>query len=329
MPVPEANKFYRAVLEISDQKAHSMTAPEMVEAAKRHLDLTEEQCAEMVPSGTKSRVEDRTRWAMYHLRKAGLLESQSRGLFQITNKGIQLLASQVGDITNKQIDDMQRVEGVQPEPHEVIGSLNDAHFFRNRIGVQHGAKEMDENYQDLLEEETQSDGLTPYEIMDICYREQRQMLIDEILGNVKDIAPSEFEKLVVELLKGMGYGDGKVTGRSSDGGIDGILNQDALGLEKVYIQAKRFDYAQVGEPDIRNFSGSLDPFGATKGVFITTSSFSATARRTAENISRGGKFIRLIDGKELAELMVTHGVGVVTEMTYEVKKLDANYFTEL
>ena len=131
------------------------------------------------------------------------------------------------------------------------------------------------------------------------------------------------------MLANMGYGDGKVTGRTGDRGIDGVLNQDALGLEKVYVQAKRFDYAQVGEPEIRNFSGSLDPFGASKGVFITTSSFSNTARQTAENISRGGKFIRLIDGQELAELMMISGVGVVTEVTYEVKKLDANYFTDL
>ena len=127
----------------------------------------------------------------------------------------------------------------------------------------------------------------------------------------------------------MGYGDGRVVGRSGDQGIDGILNQDTLGLEKVYVQAKRFDNAQVGEPEIRNFSGSLDPYGATKGVFITTSRFSSTAQQTAENISRGGKFIRLIDGEELAKLMISHGVGVVTEITYEVKKLDANYFAEV
>ena len=127
----------------------------------------------------------------------------------------------------------------------------------------------------------------------------------------------------------MGYGDGRVVGRKGDHGIDGILNQDKLGMEKIYVQAKMFESAQVPEPEIRNFSGSLDPFGATKGVFITTSTFPATARQTAEHISRGGKFIRLIDGNELAELMISNGVGVVTEITYEVKKLDANYFSDL
>ena len=126
----------------------------------------------------------------------------------------------------------------------------------------------------------------------------------------------------------MGYGDGRVVGRSGDQGIDGILKQDKLGLEKVYVQAKRYTSDQVGEPDIRNFSGSLVAQGATKGVFIATSSFSPTARQTAEAISMGTQFIRLIDGTELAALMIETGVGVVTETTFSVKKLDANYFTD-
>ncbi len=327
MAVPEANKFYRAVLEVSADTSQSMSTPQMAVAVSAHLRLTEEQLAEMVPSGIKSRVEDRTQWAMYHLEKAGLLERPSRGIYRITDRGIEFLRSHQGEIQNNQIRQMQEVEG--SELQRVPGNLSDAHFLRNRTVLQAGPEERHKNGESLVERDTPSDNLTPYEIMDICYREQRQMLIDEIIDSVKDISPTEFEKLVVGLLKGMGYGDGKVTGKSGDGGIDGILNQDALGLEKIYIQAKRFDYAQVGEPEIRNFSGSLDPFGANKGVFITTSSFSATARRTAENISRGGKFIRLIDGQELAALMISHGVGVVTEVTYEVKKLDANYFAEL
>ena len=110
--------------------------------------------------------------------------------------------------------------------------------------------------------------------------------------------------------------------------IDGILNQDALGLEKVYVQGKRHTNSQVGEPDIRNFSGSLVKHGATKGVFITTSTFSPTARQTAKTIALGNQFIRLIAGQELAELMIKHDVGVVTEVRYEIKKLDANYFTD-
>ena len=125
----------------------------------------------------------------------------------------------------------------------------------------------------------------------------------------------------------MGYGQGQTVGGSGDAGIDGIINQDALGLEKVYIQTKRWEN-QVGEPETRNFSGSLEAKGANKGVFITSTSFGLRARETARFISAGNKFIRLIDGEELARLMINHGVGVVSEIIYDVKKLDENYFAE-
>lgn len=329
MAVPAANKFYRAVLEVSATSAQSMSAPQMVLAIGAHLKLTDEQLAEMVPSGIKSRVEDRTQWAMYHLKNAALLESPSRGIFRITTKGIQVLRSQSGEITNKQIAEMEKTE--VREPQSMPGNPDSASLLRSLRAIQSSPLEDNEDKHSgsSVGQADQTGTATPDELMFFCFREQRQMLIDEILDNLKSVAPPNFERLVVQLLANMGYGDGEVTGRTGDRGIDGVLNQDTLGLEKVYVQAKRFDYAQVGEPEIRNFSGSLDPFGASKGVFITTSRFSANARQTAENISRGGKFIRLIDGPELAELMITHSVGVVTEVTYEVKKLDANYFAEL
>ena len=164
--------------------------------------------------------------------------------------------------------------------------------------------------------------------MAISHGQHLDRLSDEILDSIKGVTPAGFERLVVELLSSMGYGDGRVVGRSGDQGIDGILKQDKLGLEKVYVQAKRHTSDQVGEPDIRNFSGSLVAQRATKGVFITTSSFSPSALQTAEAISMGTQFIRLIDGPELATLMIETGVGVVTEMTFAVKKLDANYFSD-
>ena len=170
--------------------------------------------------------------------------------------------------------------------------------------------------------------LNSYEQLEEVHRELRDGLADELLIILKGMSPARFETLVVNLLERMGYGEGESVGRSGDGGIDGIINQDPLGLEKVYIQAKRWQ-SQVGEPEIRNFSGSLEAKGASKGVFITTSTFSSTARQTAQFISAGNKFIRLIDGGELAGLMIRHGVGVVTEMTYEVKKIDENYFVDL
>ncbi len=299
MPVPAANKFYRAVLEITNEAGKSLSVKEIIERLPAKLHLTDEDLKELVPSKTQTRVENRTYWAISKLKKAGLLEVPERGQPKITFKGEEFLANHQEEIQNSELIRL----AVSEQP---IGTPSD-------VGILDGIP----------------DDLTPDEQLANSYRAHIQMLADETLENVKSISSVGFERLVVELLVSMGYGDGKVVGRSGDQGIDGILNQDTLGLEKVYVQAKRFDYAQVGEPEIRNFSGSLDPFGATKGVFITTSSFSPTARQTAENISRGGKFIRLIDGQELSELMITHSVGVVTETTYEVKKLDANYFAEL
>lgn len=169
---------------------------------------------------------------------------------------------------------------------------------------------------------------SPEEELSTLHRELNNRLADEMLYGVKDISPDGFERLVVNLLEKMGYGEGEVVGGSGDEGIDGIINQDPLGLEKIYVQAKRWQ-RQVGEPHIRNFSASLEAKGASKGVFIVTSTFSSTARQAAQNISAGGKFIRLIDGEELARLMINHGVGVITETTYEVKQLDENYFDDL
>ena len=303
MAVPKLKEFYNAILAIASESSQGKRADQFKEAVCQRLRLSDTDIAETTSSGMKTKVEDRTRWAIYHLQRDGWLESPTRGLYRLSTKGKASSTHQFGE------QNTRKAKQIQGSAHQRID---------------HWSRDLPK-----YNEEDKLDDSTPDEKMAFYFSEQRERLAQEILDNVKGIAPSEFEKLVVELLKRMGYRDGKVTGGSGDGGIDGVLNQDALGLEKVYVQAKRFDYAQVGEPEIRNFSGSLDPFGASKGVFITTSGFSATALRTAENISRGGKFIRLIGGYELAELMISHNLGVVTEITYEVKKLDANYFTEL
>lgn len=170
-------------------------------------------------------------------------------------------------------------------------------------------------------------AVTPEELMAQGNQQLQAKLADELLESIMKLTPDRFEQLVVNLLEKMGYGKGKVVGRSGDGGIDGIINQDELGFEKVYMQAKRWSN-QVGEPEIRNFSGSLDAKSAGKGMFITTSTFSSTAERTAQKISTGNKLILLIDGRELTARMIRHGVGVVTEATYEVKRIDDIYFAE-
>ena len=161
-------------------------------------------------------------------------------------------------------------------------------------------------------------------------------LATDLLDNLTHIPPSSFEHTVLDLLENMGYGRARHIGRSGDGGIDGVIDQDTLGLDSVYVQAKRWT-GQVGEPEVRSFSGSLDPHGATRGILITTSGFSESARRTAEAISTGSKHIRLVDGRELTQLMIRHSVGVTTDTPHHARKnvtpysdtgLDENYFNQ-
>ena len=173
------------------------------------------------------------------------------------------------------------------------------------------------------------DDVTPTERMADLYEELNDALADDLLTSIRTMPPLSFERLVIDLLEAMGYGEGLRVGGSGDQGIDGVTNQDPLGLEKVCIQAKRWqDQRAVGEPEIRNFAGSLDARGASKGVFITASSFNSKAKETARDISLGSKLIRLIDGGELATLMIRHNVGVITEITYALKKPDENYFSD-
>ena len=156
----------------------------------------------------------------------------------------------------------------------------------------------------------------------------RENLISDLLDSLLDMPPDGFERLALTLLEALGYGKGDVVGRSGDDGVDVIINQDALGLEKVYVQAKRWRQS-VGGPVIREFSGSLQLRGAAKGVFVTTSHFTSSAKEAAEKISQTNQTILLIDGQKLASLMFDRDVGVITEQTYAIKKLDENYFAEV
>ena len=296
MAVPTLDELHRPVLEIANASARRLTRKEFVEQVSTMLSLTNADLQETVSSGRKFQFEHRTNWAITDLKKAGLMNNPQRNQWEITQAGRGFLETQQGIIKLADLQDRW------PESQEGLGTSA-----------------------------TVADGsgdITPDEQLAKSHEEYQAMLYDEILDNVKEVSPSGFEHLVLELLSRMGYGDGRVVGRSGDQGIDVILNRDTLGLEKVYVQAKRYTSNPVGEPEIRNFSGSLVARGASKGVFITTSTFSATARQTAQTVSLGNQYVRLINGKELAELMNKHNVGVVTEITYEVKKLDANYFAD-
>ena len=305
MAVPSKKELYRPILEILDGAKEDIVPKQYIrKKVIERFSLTNDDVLEKVPSGG-TRFEGRLAWALAELKKADLLQSPSHGHSQITPQGKKMIATG-DDLLSFRWNDL----------------------WNDPDAVRQGGGDADESDTDANDEVgTDSEDSTPDEQIAVLYRKLNDRLAEELLERVKQVSPDGFEQLVVSLLEKMGYGQGEAVGRSGDGGIDGIINQDALGLEKVYIQAKRWENL-VGEPEIRNFSGSLEAKGASKGVFITSSSFGPRARETAHFISAGNKFIRLIDGEELARLMINHGVGVVSEIIYDVKKLDENYFAE-
>ena len=309
MAVPRRRELRRPILEIVVGEEQAVSPRQIRDSLLKRLSLTEDDLQEKIPSGQSRFVNEANR-AISTLKLAGFLFQPSSGLYEDTDVGRSFLATHEGDIWSRHLTEAKRQSS--------IGDLEDVYPLTN------GKTELD--VQDMGGND--SDYVSTSEQMKYLNRKMNDELVVELLEGVRDISSDSFERLVVRLLERMGYGEGEVVGGSGDEGIDGIINQDPLGLEKVYIQAKRWRN-QVGEPEIRNFSGSLEAKGANKGVFITTSTFSSTARQTAQFISAGGKFIRLIDGEELARLMINHGVGVITETTYEVKQLDENYFVDL
>jgi restriction system protein len=275
-----------------------------VEALADQFNLSTEERSELLPSGSQAVFNNRVGWARSYLKQAGLLASPKRGFFTITQTGKELLAK------NPEKIDISVLEQY-PEFIE----------FKNR------KKDKSENKAQVEISAEQESSLTPEDSLASAYKQLRSALESEILSSVKEASPSFFERLVVDLLVKMGYGGsrqdaGKALGKSGDGGIDGIINEDRLGLDVIYIQAKRWE-GSVGRPEIQKFAGALQGQRARKGVFITTSFFTKEAVEYASLIE--SKII-LIDGAHLSRLMVEHNVGVSTVGQYEVKKLDSGYF---
>ena len=301
MTVPTKNEIRGPILTIAAALSQPFRRNELRASLVKHLSLTESDLREKTTSGKSERFPVRMNWAIHELRQAGLITSPAWGILQITQKGTDFLETHENDLSSAlKANIVTDISGDSSTPPTDIESMS----------------------------AEGSEIESPEESISTANALLEQKLADDMLDSLKSVSPYRFEQLVVDLLEKMGYGEGRPVGGPGDGGIDGIINQDPLGLEKVYIQAKRYDTAQVGEPPIRNFAGSLVAKGASKGVLITTSSFSSPARQTAHTISAGNQFIRLIDGQELARLMINHNVGVVPETTYVIKKLDENYFAE-
>ena len=279
-----------------------------VEALADQFALSPAERNELLPSGSQAVFNNRVGWARAYLKQAGLLGAPKRGFFVITDKGRRLLAQNPREIN---------VAVLEQYPEFVE--------FKNR------RKEKVESSNEDADTEApeQSTKETPEDALASAYKKLRVALEADIIAALKDSSPSFFERVVVDLLVKMGYGGnrqdaGRALGKSGDGGVDGIINEDRLGLDVIYIQAKRWD-GTVGRPEIQKFAGALQGQRARKGVFITTSFFTKEAKEFASIIE--SKII-LIDGAQLAKLMAEHNVGVSTVGIYEVKKLDSDYFDE-
>lgn len=286
---------------IADGKEHHIS--ELFEHLSQLFSLTEQDLKELLPSGRETRFKNRVYWTRVHFGQAKLLDATGRGRFRITDRGQQLLKTKPARVDMKVLDQY-------PEFQEFRGKAHSQEE-PTAPSVQEGDAEQ-----------------SPEEQLESSYQLLRQQLAQGILSQVRKSPPEFFEQLVVDLLVAMGYGGsradaGQAIGQSGDGGIDGIIKEDRLGLDIVYLQAKRWE-ASVGSPEVRNFTGSLEGHGAQKGVLITTSKFTKDAIEFARRLQQ--KKLVLIDGEKLAELMMDFGVGVNCVATYTVQKIDPDYF---
>lgn len=308
MPVPDYETLMLPVLRLFGSGARNVA--ECVPAIKEQFEITDEEALELIPSGSMTVLQSRTHWARTYLSKAGLLQSPSRNLHVITDRGRALLQQNPARIDNETLAEF---EGFSDwvERSKSPSSTSPS--------------------SDQKSPPTIVDGQTPDDAMEAASSILNAALVDEIGESMRGLTPQRFERLILDLLIAMGYGggdieNGRMTKVTGDGGIDGIINEDALGLDCVYIQAKKNGPENtVGRPDIQRFVGSLTGEGATKGVFVTTSSFSKEAR---EYIKRIQQRVVLIDGKVLAQLMVKHGVGVRERTRYVISHIDHDYFAD-
>ncbi len=305
MAIPDFQTLMLPLLEVaSDGSAYSIH--EAVQQLAEKFQLSEEEIQELLPSGQQPIFYNRVGWARTYLKKAKLLEDPKRGYFRITKRGKDVLETKPNRIDMKFLRQF-------PEYLE----------FRESAGISKA-----ESGEEAVKE---IDDLTPQEALEDAYLKLREDLGDEVLSYVINSTPAFFERLVVELLVSMGYGGSRreaarAVGKSGDEGIDGIIDQDRLGLDVIYIQAKKWDAeSAVGRPEIQKFVGALMGKKARKGIFITTARFTKEATSYAENIDSR---LILIDGRRLAEFMIDYNVGVSPVTSYEIKSVDTDYFGE-
>ena len=302
MPIPDYQTIMLPFLKfIADGRDHTLR--EIINSLADAFNLNEDERRELLPSGKQPIFDNRVGWATTYLKKAGLVETPKRTLYRITDRGKDVLNKHPERINIKFLEQF----------HEFLE-------FRKRKAKPIGGDTPPQENGDI----------NPEELFESAYKDLQETLVAEILDTIKNCSPEFFERLVIDVLIKMGYGGsrreaGAALGRSGDEGIDGIIKEDKLGLDIIYIQAKRWDKTTVGRPEIQRFAGALLGQAAKKGIFITTTRFS----REAEDYVTGldAKII-LIDGERLAELMVEYNVGVSPVASYDIKKIDSDYFIE-
>jgi restriction system protein len=300
--IPDYQSLMLPLLQYAaDSEEHSLR--ESIEALAKSFGLSENDRMQLLPSGRQPVMDNRVGWARTYLAKAGLLEVTRRGHFRITARGREVLRENPELINVRYLD-----------------------RFPEFVSFRQLSRRQDEDEPRVGEE---SPDATPEELLEQSYEKLREALAAEVLSRVMSASPAFFERLVVELLVRMGYGGslqdaGRAIGKSGDDGIDGIIKEDRLGLDVIFVQAKRWQ-ATVGRPEIQKFVGALQGQRARKGVFITTSTFSADAREYASRIDSK---VVLIDGPQLAQFMMDFDLGVTPVASYQVKRLDSDYFAE-
>lgn len=314
-------KFYEFIPDILSYLAdgRDRSNKEIYAAAAERSALSPDQMRQLMSNGRRLVYVDRISWGLTYLKQWGAVESPGRGRQKISDEGKKLVGQYPQSLPSEIVAEI--VRGVKSDSAAATPAQPSKSDLKNDVSkVARSASEP-----------ASVDESTPQELIDESIAQLESALVHDILERVRSISPNAFEQLVVDVLLAMGYGGaeerGIVTQASRDGGIDGVIDQDALGLSKIYVQAKRYgEKNTVGRPAIQEFVGAVHAEG-TQGVFITSSSFTTDAREFAKKLS-GSTSVVLVDGEQLARLMVKYGIGVQVERTYTIKRIDEDFFDE-